>query len=173
MTSANDRQVGGDHYRTGGLQHWDVVWQYGVGYLEGTATKYVSRWRKKNGIVDLEKGLHTLEKIIESHEIGYTAHGFVPIRSCVAFARMCDLSTLEEAFCTRLFTWKSRDDLEDARTAISLLIAGERQRLKTASVAQEQIGISMGEAHRVIREILQPGTPEDGGHCGILGDGDE
>jgi hypothetical protein len=37
----------------------------GLGYLEGTAVKYVSRWRAKGGIQDLEKAVHALKYLIE------------------------------------------------------------------------------------------------------------
>ena len=65
MSEANARQVGGDHYSKS-IQHWDVVVDsYGVGYLIGCATKYVSRHDKKNGAQDLEKAEHYLQKAAE------------------------------------------------------------------------------------------------------------
>jgi len=63
--SANDRQVGGSHYGGGAQQHWDIVHQHGLDYFQGQITKYVMRWRKKNGLQDLEKAQHFLEKYIE------------------------------------------------------------------------------------------------------------
>lgn len=63
--SANDKQVGGAHYK-GAVQHWDyAVAEFGTGYLKGQITKYVARWRKKNGVQDLEKALHFLQKLRE------------------------------------------------------------------------------------------------------------
>lgn len=62
---SNDRQVGGDHYRTE-IQHWDFVIANDLDYFQGQITKYVTRWKKKNGIPDLEKALHFLEKYIET-----------------------------------------------------------------------------------------------------------
>lgn len=62
---ANDRQVGGDHYKTGGLQHWDLVDLFEWDYFQGQIIKYLMRWRKKNGIEDLEKARHYLDKYIE------------------------------------------------------------------------------------------------------------
>lgn len=64
---ANDRQVGGDHYKSE-YQHWDFVPDVGVNYLLGTASKYVTRWRKKNGIQDLEKAIHYIDKFCEHYE---------------------------------------------------------------------------------------------------------
>lgn len=62
---ANERQVGGDHYKTEGLQHWDIVHMFGLDYFQGQITKYLFRWRKKNGLEDLEKARHYLDKYIE------------------------------------------------------------------------------------------------------------
>tara|TARA_Y100000034_G_scaffold122665_1_gene168428 strand:- start:714 stop:1172 length:459 start_codon:yes stop_codon:yes gene_type:complete len=64
MTKANNRQVGGKHYRNE-IQHWDWAFSNGFDYFQGQITKYIARWRYKNGIQDLEKALHFLEKYIE------------------------------------------------------------------------------------------------------------
>lgn len=61
MATANEMQVGGQHY-SGTYQHWDWVVDCRLGYLDGNASKYVARWRKKNGREDLEKALHYIEK---------------------------------------------------------------------------------------------------------------
>lgn len=66
--SANDRQVGGDHYRAqaGFEQHWDRQWRlFGPGYFVGNITAYVERYRLKNGLEDLRKAEHYLQKLIE------------------------------------------------------------------------------------------------------------
>jgi len=64
--SANDKQVGGDHYVKTGEQHWDRMWRlYGRGYFIGCATKYAERYHLKNGKQDLEKAIHFLQKLIE------------------------------------------------------------------------------------------------------------
>lgn len=62
---ANDRQVGGDHYKGSDYQHWDFANDIKMLYLPGVASKYVSRWRKKNGAEDLEKAIHYLDKCEE------------------------------------------------------------------------------------------------------------
>lgn len=67
QSKANEIQVAGDHYRTP-IQHWDYVLANDLGYFEGQITKYVTRWRKKNGLQDLHKARHFLEKLIESEE---------------------------------------------------------------------------------------------------------
>ena len=68
--SANDRQVGGSHYGGGTQQHWDMVVQHELDYFQGQITKYVMRWKAKNGLQDLEKAQHFLEKYIEEVRAG-------------------------------------------------------------------------------------------------------
>ncbi len=66
--NANNRQVGGNHYKTDSdIQHWDVVYMiFGGDYLLGNASKYMARVGKKGdltkSIEDLEKAVHYLEK---------------------------------------------------------------------------------------------------------------
>lgn len=56
-------QEGGDHYQAE-YQHWDWVTDIGMGYLPGNATKYVARWRKKNGEADLRKAMTYVDKML-------------------------------------------------------------------------------------------------------------
>jgi hypothetical protein len=66
---ANDVQIAGDHYKKyGNLQPWDVITAWNLGYLDGTALKYISRWRDKGGLDDIRKAIHFLEKFIEVEE---------------------------------------------------------------------------------------------------------
>jgi hypothetical protein len=64
---ANDVQFGGSHYQTP-IQPWDYIIANEIGYLEGTAIKYLSRWKRKNGLEDLYKARHFIEKLIETEE---------------------------------------------------------------------------------------------------------
>ena len=65
--AANDTQVGGAHYKTE-VEHWDWVASSNLDYFQGQITKYVSRWRNKNGLEDLYKARHFLDKYIELQE---------------------------------------------------------------------------------------------------------
>lgn len=68
-SNANEKQVAGDHYKKyGELQPWDVITAWNLGYLDGTALKYIARWRDKGGIDDIRKAIHFLEKFIEVEE---------------------------------------------------------------------------------------------------------
>lgn len=64
MTSANDMQVGGDHYKAV-YQHWDMVTEAGMGYFTGVASKYTARHAKKDGLKDVLKAIHFTRKLME------------------------------------------------------------------------------------------------------------
>lgn len=64
--SANARQEGGTHYQLKTIQPWDYIIANDLGYLEGNVVKYVSRWKEKNGLEDLKKARHYLDKLIET-----------------------------------------------------------------------------------------------------------
>jgi hypothetical protein len=66
--TANDTQVGGGHYKTSdprAQEHWDIVRFHKLDYFQGQITKYVMRHRNKNGLEDLKKAAHVLQKYIE------------------------------------------------------------------------------------------------------------
>ena len=63
--SANEQQVGGEHYRHKSIQPWDYIAANGLGFFEGNIVRYVSRWKEKGGVRDLEKARHYIDKLIE------------------------------------------------------------------------------------------------------------
>ena len=62
---ANKKQISGTHYKNNTIQPWDFVAANNLGYFEGSAIKYITRWRSKGGIADIQKAIHFLEKLIE------------------------------------------------------------------------------------------------------------
>lgn len=69
LDKANETQVGGNHYRRkGAIQHWDFAAAQNLDYFQGQVTKYVCRWKDKNGLEDLYKARHFLQKYIEVEE---------------------------------------------------------------------------------------------------------
>lgn len=127
--SVNETQVGGKHYKAG-YQHWDFVVRALRGrYLEGCATKYVTRWRKKNGIQDLQKADHYIAKILELHSNGMMEN--LGLTSQVAFE--CDefcasnhCGTTERTIISLIATWTLPRHLEYARMLIKELIEEAR-----------------------------------------------
>lgn len=65
VTTANNHQEGGDHYKTMPIQPWDFIITNKLGFLEGNIVKYVCRWQSKGGLEDLRKASHYLAKLIE------------------------------------------------------------------------------------------------------------
>ena len=63
--TALGRQEGGDHYKDMPIQPVEFIHANAIGYFEGNVIKYVTRWRKKNGLADLEKARHYIELLIE------------------------------------------------------------------------------------------------------------
>jgi|GEM_PF-1005409 len=62
---ALDIQVGGDHYKSLAIQPVEYIHANKIGYFEGNVIKYVTRWRAKNGVKDLEKAKHYIDLLIE------------------------------------------------------------------------------------------------------------
>ena len=65
MTKALKKQVGGTHYKQMSIQPAEFIYMNDIGFFEGNVVKYVSRWRDKGGIADLEKAKHYIDLLIE------------------------------------------------------------------------------------------------------------
>ena len=63
--SALNTQVSGDHYKSLKIQPIEFIHANGIPFAEGSVIKYVTRWRAKGGIADLEKAKHFIELLIE------------------------------------------------------------------------------------------------------------
>ena len=63
--TAMNKQVAGNHYKDLPIQPVEYIHANALGYFEGNVVKYISRWRKKNGMADLEKAKHYIELLIE------------------------------------------------------------------------------------------------------------
>lgn len=59
------KQVGGSHYKDKAIQPIEYIHANKLGFCEGNVVKYVTRWKDKNGIADLEKAKHYIELLIE------------------------------------------------------------------------------------------------------------
>lgn len=67
---ANDKQVGGNHYKDMGVEPWDVIdtWpvEQRIGAYRAGALKYVMRMGTKDeNVKELKKAGHYIEKLIE------------------------------------------------------------------------------------------------------------
>lgn len=63
--SALDVQVDGTHYKDVSIQPIEYIHANGLNFSEGSIVKYITRWRKKGGVKDLEKIKHYVDLLIE------------------------------------------------------------------------------------------------------------
>jgi hypothetical protein len=66
--SANDIQINGDHYKKLPIETWDYIAANNLDYFQGNVVKYITRWKDKDGIADLKKAQHYLQKYLEIAE---------------------------------------------------------------------------------------------------------
>ena len=57
-------QISGDHYKHLKIQPFEYIMANSIPYSEGNIIKYVTRWRNKGGIKDLEKARHYIDLLI-------------------------------------------------------------------------------------------------------------
>jgi Protein of unknwon function (DUF3310) len=143
MTEANKRQIGGRHYKTD-YEHWDLAAKIPLDYFEGSTTKYVARWRKKNGLEDLQKALHYLDKLIEvaTYEDHRKLQEDAIATEVNNFALVNNLGYQEEEYILTICTYRHKLDLHEARLILEDIIQDTE-------------------------EPNRPGTPEDGGHHAV------
>lgn len=55
------RQSGGSHYQAYAIQPSEYIYRNRLPWLEANIIKYVSRFRDKNGMADLDKAQHYLD----------------------------------------------------------------------------------------------------------------
>jgi len=111
MSEVNKYQPGGDHYKAN-IQHWDWALSNNMGYLTAAASKYVTRWRKKDGIESLRKAAHYTEKALE----GFANKNVDPI-SVEDFAAANDLTYTEKKICEML----AFGDAQSLRLALAMI----------------------------------------------------
>lgn len=58
-------QIGGDHYVKMKIQPVEYIEANNIPFIEGCVIKYLTRWRDKGGIKDLEKAKHYIDLLIE------------------------------------------------------------------------------------------------------------
>ena len=63
--NALETQVGGDHYKSMPIQPMEFSMANGLDACQHTIVKYVTRFRQKGGVQDLEKARHVIDMLIE------------------------------------------------------------------------------------------------------------
>ena len=65
---ALEAQEGGAHYKGLKIQPVEYIHANNIPFCEGSAIKYLTRWRSKGGVEDLKKAKHFIELLIELEE---------------------------------------------------------------------------------------------------------
>lgn len=114
-TAANDFQIGGTHYASA-FQHWDLAILCGNYYLESRVSAYVTRWRNKEGLKDLEKAAHFLVKLMEAadKDVVWPPQGLDDIGDDVFhnYATANKLDSEQAAIIQAVHTWANVTELE-------------------------------------------------------------
>ena len=63
-----DIQCGGDHYKNKAIQSIEYIFANNLGFAEGNIVKYITRWRDKGGVQDLEKIKHYCDLLINEEK---------------------------------------------------------------------------------------------------------
>lgn len=162
--NANQNQVGGTHYRSE-YQHWDFVRLcLGGRYLEGNVTKYVARHKRKDGIKDLHKALHYLDKmreLFDSELYDSLPHVVTPILktdSVQSFVHANELGDREAFICEIMVSWNDRHMLNKARVILVALIA----ELEAAAISKEARAHGIGTYSTAKATPYQPEPDEPG-----------
>jgi hypothetical protein len=128
-TLVNKTQVGGDHYKTK-FEPWDLIIEWRIPFLEANIIKYVTRYKLKNGVADLEKARHYFDKLIETLDWSlYSWDDLVPIPEEVLakYAIENRLTFAQVDLITAAVNWTERDDVVAARDELEALIEIERR----------------------------------------------
>ena len=61
-------QVAGSHYKDLAIQPVEYIIGNNLSYLQGSVIKYVTRYKSKGGVEDLQKAIHFLQMMIHEEE---------------------------------------------------------------------------------------------------------
>jgi hypothetical protein len=64
-SGALSEQIGGDHYKQFKIQPVEYIHANGLGFCQGNVIKYVTRYKDKGGVSDLEKAKHFIDLLIQ------------------------------------------------------------------------------------------------------------
>jgi|TARA_R110000765_G_scaffold18780_1_gene49824 hypothetical protein len=63
-----EEKINPSHYTQGKIEVIDFILDQKMDYMTATITKYISRWRFKDGVCDLKKAQWFLNKLIKEEE---------------------------------------------------------------------------------------------------------
>lgn len=85
------------HYTQYQIQPMEFIGKNNIGYIEGNIIKYVCRYKLKNGLEDLQKAAHYLEKLIERETSGGITLGDIANENGTNKETGCAMGEISEA----------------------------------------------------------------------------
>lgn len=84
------------YYRgKGGMQPFDIIDLFHLGFYDGNVVKYLLRWKRKGGLEDLSKAQHYLDETIKRDQTGMRpAGGAWPTSLSAQLTRIADAFSL-------------------------------------------------------------------------------
>lgn len=166
----NDRQVDGNHYDAS-YQHWDLIFDlsHTLEYLQGCATKYAARWRRKYAgdpetqIKDLQKIVHYVDKMLwiikdDEDPVRNTLLSRRDWSSCWNSFEKDNGLIPEDALLIRLILfWETEDDLK-AAAAIARALESRWKRTAPAPAAMPPAPAAPAPSAHFTRPALRPGA---------------
>ena len=120
----NDEQIGGDHYAKMQIQPVQFIHANSIPFIEGTIIKYVSRWKSKGGLQDLEKARHMVSMLIaygpDEHAVYMPS--FYDLACAVdAYVTANEIPRMEALIIEYVATWRQANGTCTLKLARSLL----------------------------------------------------
>ena len=85
----NDKINHPAHYTQGGIECIDYIESQKLGYHAGNAIKYITRYRHKNGVEDLEKAAWYIERLIQNLSLPVPIEEDKGVTKCGLDGRNC------------------------------------------------------------------------------------
>jgi hypothetical protein len=149
--AVNAIQHGGTHYQSS-IQHWDWVAYCTMDYFSAAASKYVTRWRSKEGVKDLKKASHFVDKarvLFSDRILMPQGCARIPIHE---YAAANELNEIETEVCRLLMVWRNAADLDMAQLGIRDLLKAAPDAPTAPTTALDEIPMSAIE-----NEVLPTG----------------
>lgn len=117
-------QIGGDHYIKMKIQPVQFIHANNIPFIEGTIIKYVSRWKSKGGLQDLEKARHMVDMLIaygpDEHAVYMPSFDDLT-RAVDAYVTANETPRMEALIIEYVVTWRQACGMPTLNLARSLL----------------------------------------------------
>ena len=118
----NTVQVGGNHYTKLAHQPDELTLSYDLNGLEHSVVKYFTRWKDKDGLKDLQKGRHYIEKLLHAEEqvtLNRLMHPRPALRLRVeGYVEKNGLDPREAMVVVLICRWRISSEAKHLRTAL-------------------------------------------------------